>query len=389
MITRRQLLKGLAAAPVAAALAACGAATTSSGGAGSSGAASREPVFYGVSGPFSGNNAEYGRIWRKAMTMAVEELNGAGGIKGRQVELIYEDTQSDAKQSVPVAQKFVNDSRILAELGDFASPASMAASPIYQRAGMVQFGFTNSHPDFTKGGDYMFSTTLSQRQDAAFLAETAVAKLGKRQAVLYRNTDWGKTTHGIYVERVKELGGEVVAIENYPEEEKDFRSLLAKVRDTRPEVLALISYYNDGALLMQQARAAGLGGVKVVANGACYSPQFLSLGGEAVNDVVLTAVFFPGNPRPEVQRFVADYRQRNNNETPDSFAAIAYDAVKILAWATERGGFDRGGIRKALAEGTDIPSVIFGPFKFSDERRVENARMVPLQVKNGEFTTFS
>ena len=342
-----------------------------------------------MSGPFSGDNAEYGRIWRKAMTLALEEINGAGGIKGRRLDLVYEDTQSDAKQSVPVAQKFVNDTRILAELGDFASPASMAASPIYQRAGMVQFGFTNSHPDFTKGGDCMFSTTLSQRQDAAFLAETAMTRLGKRQAVLYRNTDWGKVTQGIYVDKVKELGGEVVAVENYLESEKDFKSLLVKVRDLNPEVLALISYYTDGALLLQQARAAGFENTKIIANGACYSPQFLNLGGAAVNDVVLTAVFFPGNPRPDVQRFVAEYGKRNNNETPDSFAAIAYDAVKILAWATERGGFTRPGIRKALAEGTDIPSVIYGPFKFSEERRVENAKAVPLQVKNGQFVALT
>ncbi len=197
-IDRRRVLRGLAAAPAAGLLVGRFEAPAR--------AAQEGPVRFGVSGPFSGNNAEYGRIWQNAMTLAVEEINGAGGIQGRQLELVYEDTQSDPKQSVPVAQKFVSDPMIVAELGDFASPASMAASPIYERGKLVQFGFTNSHPDFTKGGEYMFSTTLSQEQDAAFLAQTAFDRLGKKQAVLYRNTDWGKVSADIYVEELKKLG---------------------------------------------------------------------------------------------------------------------------------------------------------------------------------------
>jgi branched-chain amino acid transport system substrate-binding protein len=82
----------------------------------------------------------------------------------------------------------------VAELGDFSSTASMAASPIYQRAGLVQFGFTNSHPDFTKGGDYMWSNAITQNDSAPSLADYAVKDLGlKRLAVFNLNTDWGKT----------------------------------------------------------------------------------------------------------------------------------------------------------------------------------------------------
>lgn len=384
-----------AATPAATAAPAAGAATTpttAAAGQAAPTAAAAQPaaaapaggsIYYGVSGPFSGDNAEYGRIWKNAMAMALDEINGAGGVKGRKVELDYEDTQSDPKQSVPVAQKFVNDSKILAELGDFASPASMAASPIYERAKMVQFGFTNSHPDFTKGGEFMFSLVLTQQQDASFLAQTGVEKLGKNQAVLYRDTDWGKVTQQIYVDKVKSLGGQVLDVEKYLETEKDFSSIISKVRSAKPDVLALISYYNDGALIMQQVKQAGLQ-VKTIANGACYSPQFIKLGGDAVNGTLMTTVFFPGNPRPEVQKFVADYTQRYK-ETPDQFAALAYDAVKIITWATDKGGFDRVGIQKALAQGKDIPSVIYGPFQFGPDRRVNDAKAVVIQVQDGKF----
>jgi branched-chain amino acid transport system substrate-binding protein len=233
----------------------------------------------------------------------------------------------------------------------------------------------------------MFSLVLSQEQDASFLAQTAFDKLGKKQAVLYRNTDWGKTTADIYAKKIKDLGGEIVATENYLETEKDFKSILAKVRDAKPEVVSLISYYTDGALLVQQAKSVGLD-AKFVANGACYSPEFLQLAGDAANNVVMTTVFFPGDPRPEVQAFVKAYNAKVGQD-PDQFAALAYDAVKILAWATEKGGFDRQAIQKQMAEGSDLPSVIYGPFKFSAEHRVENAKAAAIVVKDGKYTSLS
>ena len=374
---RRRFLRGLAVAPAAGVLI----ANARPGRLAARGEG--EPVRFGVSGPFSGNAAEYGRIWTQGFDLALEEINGAGGLQGRLVELQLEDSQADPKQSLPIAQKFVNDDSILAELGDFASPASMAASPIYERGKLVQFGFTNSHPDFTKGGEYMFSPSISQLQDATYLAGLAVERAGKKQAVLYRNTDWGKVSSEIYVETLEELGGEAVLLDSYLEDEKDFKSLLAKVRDAEPESLTLISYYTDGALIVQQAKDVGIE-VPIVAIGSCYSPQFIELGGDAAEGVLLATSFFPTDPRPEVQTFVSAYKAKYD-ETPDLFAAGAYDAVKIIAWAAEQGDFTREGIREALDSGTDIPSVIHGPFTFNDERRVDNIEEVAIKVENGTF----
>lgn len=375
--TRRRFVQGLAAAPAAGALFAAGFPAVVRR------ASAQEPVKFGVSGPFSGNAAEYGRIWKKGFELALEEINGAGGVQGRPVELQYEDSQSDPKQSVPVAQKFVTDESILAELGDFASPASMAASPIYERGKLVQFGFTNSHPDFTKGGEYMFSPSISQTQDATYLSQLAYERAGQRQAILYRNTDWGKVSADIYVERLEELGGEAVLVDSYLESEKDFKALLAKVRDAEPESLTLIAYYTDGALLVQQAKDVGIE-VPIVAIGSCYSPQFIELGGEATEGVLLATSFFPTDPRPEVQTFVAAYEAKHG-EAPDLFAAGAYDAVKIVTWAVDQGGPDREAIRETLDTGVDIPSVIHGPFTFNDERRVDDVEEVPIKVENGTF----
>ena len=156
--------------------------------------AQSDPVLIGVSGPLTGPNAQYGLQWKQGFDLALDKINADGGVKGRKVAYQFEDSQSDPRQAVAIAQKFVADPRILIELGDFSSPASMAASPIYQRAGLVQYGFTNSHPDFTKAGDFMWSPSVSQADEQPLLASYAVRLGFKRIAVLHLNTDWGRTS---------------------------------------------------------------------------------------------------------------------------------------------------------------------------------------------------
>ncbi len=166
-----------------------------------------------------------------ASTSRSSEINGAGGAKGRPLAYIFEDSQSDPRQSVALAQKFVADPRIVIELGDFSSPASMAASPIYQRAKLVQFGFTNSHPDFTKGGDYMWSNSTNQAEEQPKLYDFAAAVGLKRPAVLHLNTDWGRTAKDAFVKAAEAGGAKVAAVEAYLSAEQDFRPTLVRVRD--------------------------------------------------------------------------------------------------------------------------------------------------------------
>ena len=369
MLTRRRFLLNLAA-------------VSATAGVGPARAAD-DSVVFGVSLPLSGSMAEFGRTWRKAQAVALDEINAAGGIKGRRLELVYEDSQGDPKQTVAIAQKFVDDTRILACLGDIPTPAIMAASPVFQKARMVQMSM-GSHPDLTKTGEFIFANQMSQRQIAASLATIGVSRLGKTQAVLYRNTDWGKVVQSIYVEKVKELGGQIVLADSYLETEKDFRALMAKVRAARPEVLCLVAYYTDGALAVQQAKAAGVES-RIIVSEACYSPQFIKLGGDAVNGILTQTLFFPESGRPDVQKFVAGYRAKHG-EDPDFFASIGYDGVRIMAWAAERGGLTRDGIQQALLKGEGIPSVTFGPFKFNEIRRVAVGALAPIIIKDGKFT---
>lgn len=369
MITRRLLLSAAAAAPLAA-------------------RAEADPVVVGVSAPLTGQYAQYGADWLRGFDLALAEVNGSGGIGGRPLKTDVQDTQSDPRQSVAVAQKFVADPRVVMELGDFSSAASMAASPIYQRGKLVQFGFTNSHPDFTKGGDYIWSNAPNQADDMPVLAEYAIGKLGFRKlGVVFINGDWGRTSKDIFAKAAADRGATVVANEGYLPNEQDFRSTLVRVRDAGPDALILIAYYPDGAQVVRQARAMGLA-QPVVATGSVYSPKFLELGGPAVEGVFTNANYFPEDPRPVVQRFVAGFRAAYGTD-PGSYNARAYDAMVVAATVLRQAGPTRQGVHDGLGALRDVPSVLFGTVTFDPAtRRVRNPASVDLVVKDGRFAVW-
>ena len=349
--------------------------------------ATGDPVLLGVSGPLTGANAQYGAQWRKGFDLALGEINGDGGIHGRPLAYMFEDSQSDPRQSVAIAQKLVNDPRIVAEVGDFSSTASMAASPIYQRAGLVQYGFTNSHPNFTKGGDYMWSPALTSTAETPRLVQYA-AKLGlKKVALLYLDNDWGRSSEATFRQVAPSLGVDVVAAEGYRAGEQDFRSTLVRVRDAHPDGIALISYYDDGAGIVRQLRDVGLTQT-IVAIGSIYSPKFIELAGKAAEDVYTESTFFPGDANPAVTRFVDAFKAKYGEE-PDEFDADAYDAMVMLAAALRQGGPDRKGVRDGLAAVRDVPSVIFGHATFDPAtRRVTGGTPAFLEVRDGAFVAW-
>ena len=350
-------------------------------------AQTKDPILIGVSGPLTGQYAQYGAQWKKGFDLALDEINASGGINGRPLAYEFEDTQSDPRQTVTVARKFVADERIVVEVGDFSSAASMAASPIYQAAQMVQFGFTNSHPDFTKGGDYVWSNAVNQADEMPLLANF-LRDLGlKKIAVLHLNSDWGRTAKDLLVEAVKARGGEIVGAEAYLADEKDFRSAIVRLRGANPDSIALISYYPDGAQLTRQIRQAGIT-LPIVAGGSIYSPKFLELGGADVNGVLTTVPFFPDDPRPLVQKFVKSFEAKFGAQ-PDAYNGRAYDTVILLAAVMRQFGTDRKAIQQGLGKIKDVPSVVYGSVTFDTEtRRVANPLVSRIEVKNGKWAAY-
>jgi branched-chain amino acid transport system substrate-binding protein len=370
MLGRRTLLAGTAAVGVAALTRVRSAAADA-------------PVTVGVSGPLTGPNAQYGAQWKASFDLALEQIKAAGG---PDIQYVFEDSQADPRQSVAIAQKFVNDDRIIIEIGDFSSTASMAASPIYQRGKLVQFGMTNSHPDFTKGGDYMWSSSISQAEEQPNLADYAINGLGlKKLAVLHLNTDWGTTAKNLFVKAAQDKGAEVVATEGFLPNEKDFRSTLVRMRDANPTGLILEAYYADAAVIARQVRDLGLK-QPIAAVGSVYSPKLMELGGDAVNGIYTQSNFFPGDPRPEVQSFVKAFEAKYNR-APDGFNATAYDTMNLVSALVKQFGATREAMHDGLAKIKDVPSVVYGSMTFDPvTRRVSGARFERLVVKDQKFT---
>jgi len=349
---------------------------------------SGDPVTIGVSGPLTGPQAQYGELWKQGFDLALKKINADGGINGHPLQYIFEDSQNDPRQSIAIAQKFISDPSIVVEVGDFSSTASMAASPLYQRGGLVQFGFTNSHPDFTRTGDYMWTNSISQSQEQQLMADYAVDKLGlKKIAVMHLNTDWGTTAKNIFIEEAKKRGAEVVATEGYLPAEKDFRATLTRIKAANPDGIMLESYYSDGALVVRQIRELGID-LPIVAVGSVYSPDFLKIAGDAAEGVHTAAYFTAVSPRPEVQSFIKDFTATYGQE-PNNFNAMAFDTMNLLAEVMRRYGTTREDIKSGLGQISGISSVLFPQVSFDPEtRRVMGLEATDLIVKNGEFQLY-
>ncbi|MBP1716500.1 MAG: hypothetical protein H6Q42_4703 [Deltaproteobacteria bacterium] len=329
---------------------------------------SADPIYVAVSAPLTGNYAEYGQNWQKAMNLAVGWLNAAGGINGRPLELVYNDSKSDPKDAAALAQKYTSDPKYVAQIGDFTSTACMAAQPIYDKAGMVH------------------GIIGTQAGEGPFMARYAVEKLGKKKiAVLYINNDWGIATKDYFVKPAKDMGADILAIESFFETDKDFTGVLTKLRGYKPELLYIPSMYNEMALIAKQREKLGWTDVLLSGPGSLYSPKLLEIGGTSVNGLYTSAVFFPKDPSPAVQKFVKGYEEKYKS-TPNMFAAIAYDGANLMAETIRKAGTNRKAIRDELAKTKDFVGVT-GKIAFTEQRDVVKDYR-HLVIKNVEFVLY-
>ena len=355
-------------------------------GCGNSSSQSKE-ISLGLTAPMTGDYAEYGNAFKNAIELAIEKANAEGGINGKKLKLVVGDSKADPKEAANIAQKFSADSSIQAVIGDFTSTAAFAGSHIYQKNGLVQLSPTSSHPDFTKGGNFIFRNISTQADEGPIVAKYAVNDLHKKKiAVIYINNDWGVVAKDNFVKGVQDAGGEIVDVEAYlPEQGKDFSAILTKIRDKNPDMLYLGCMYTDGALIAQQTRKMNFN-IDLIGTASLYSDELLKLGGSAVEGFHMTCSFFPGDQRPEVQDFVKRYNEKYS-KNPTMFAAQAYDAANMIIKALKEGATDRKSLRDKLAAIKDFPGVT-GVTSFDENRNVKK-EISKLVVKDGKYTPFT
>lgn len=343
-------------------------------------------IALGLTAPMTGDYAEYGNVFKNAIELAIEKANTEGGINGKKVKLVVGDSKADPKEAANIAQKFVADTSIQAVIGDFTSTAAFAGSPIYQKNGLVQLSPTSSHPDFTKGGNFIFRNISTQADEGPVVAKYAVNDLHKKKiAVIYINNDWGVVAKDNFIKGVQEAGGEIVDVEAYlPEQGKDFSAIITKIREKNPDMLYLGCMYTDAALIAQQTRKANFN-IDLIATASVYSDELLKLGGSAVEGFHMTCSFYPGDTRPEVQDFVKRYTEKYG-KNPTMFAAQAYDAANMVIKALKDGATDRKSLRDKLAAIKDFPGVT-GVTSFDENRNVKK-EISKLVITNGKYVPF-
>ncbi len=343
-------------------------------------------VRLGVFMSLTGDTAQYGISALNGYRMAVEEANATGGAGGRRVELIVQDTRSDAVETEVVVERLVREVRVHALLGEVVSSRSLAAARVAQREGVPMLTPSATSPDVTAVGNYVFRSCYTDTFQGAAIAHFAAGRLGARRAAFLIDSDqrYSLDLARIIREDFVRHGGEVVAEQEYREGAADFSIQLAEVGAAKPDVVFIPGYYLEAGLLARQARAIGIE-VPLVGGDGWDSPRLYEIGGDAMTGGFYSSHFSAEDPDPQVQRFVADYR-RLFVATPDSFAATAYDAARIMLAAVARSpSLERTAIRDALAETREFPGVT-GAVTFDAERNAVKSVVVVRIGGSGHMT---
>lgn len=352
---------------------------------GSNETTSDDKYYIACGAPFTGDDAQYGNFFKKALDMKVNEINEAGGINGKLIQIDYFDDKSTPKEASNIAQMVTSDSKYIAEIGSYNSTCVLAGAPIYQEAGMVQMAPTAGHPDITKANDHLFRLQNSNEVEYTWLANVAVNKIGaKKIAIVHLENDSGIVLSQILNEQIPQMGGEVVLTESYVQGQvSDFSSILTKLKAAQPELIICVTSYNDMGTMLQQAKQIDLGDVKWVSSGMIYSDDFLKLAGDAGEGVYSMTVFFADNPDETIANFTQKYRALYDNESPNYFATNAYEALALIEAALKNGATDRASLYEELLKIKEWHGET-GYATFDDDRMV-NRDMTVIKVENGKW----
>jgi branched-chain amino acid transport system substrate-binding protein len=310
-----------------------------------------QPIRIGEYGSLTGSTATFGLSTKNGVDLALAEINAAGGVKGRPLEVIVEDDQGKPEEAAAVVQKLINKDRVVAIIGEVASSRSLAAAPICQANGVPMVTPSSTNPAVTAVGDYIFRVCFIDSFQGEVMAQFARENLKASTSAVLTDikNDYSVGLAEFYKTTFTKLGGKVVSEVSYSEGDKDFKGQLTTIKRAKPDVIFVPGYYTEAGLIAQQARELGIQQT-ILGGDGWESPKLLEIGGAALEGAYYCNHYFAGAPIPRIQEFVAKYRTRFG-EDPDSIAALAYDAAKLLASAMEASSTLAGSeIRDILAQ---------------------------------------
>ena len=346
-------------------------------------APAQETIKIGFFAPITGPVAADGASAKQSVELAVKDVNAAGGIKGKKIELVVYDDRLNPQEAVAIANKLIEKDQVVGVVsGSYSGPTRVTA-PIFAKAGMPMVAGYAVHPDVTKAGESNFRNGFLGEVEGGAAGEYAVKALkSKNPAVIFMDNDFGREISAGFIKRAEKLGAKVVVqqVYKYPGE-KDFRPFLTRIKDAKPDLIFAAGYYDVAALIVRQAKELGIT-VQILAEEGFDSPKFIELAGKDAEGVIIATNLDRDDSRPVVQNYLKNYKAAYGID-PYMVGASSYDAFMILVNAIERAGTDQKAVIKALLETKDYNGLTG---KLSRFFKGEVVKPVQFQVvKDGKF----
>jgi branched-chain amino acid transport system substrate-binding protein len=341
--------------------------------------------------PLTGDIAVLGQGVKRAVRLAVEEANNARRFTGFTLAALEFDDRSDPKEAVNVANRIASDPDIVAVVGHFNSGCSIPAAKIYAEAGIPMVSPAASNPELTRQQlspqwrwpRSVFRVNTTDDVQGVFAAEDALGRLKRKTvAIIHDKTAYGQGIAEEFQKRFTAGGGRVLSFDGVQVGDKDFKALLTRVKPTKPDLLYFGGIFNEGGLILKQAREVGLTG-DFMAGEANYDPEFLRIAGDAAEGAYVTFLGRPPELLSSANAFIEKYRLRYPSDEIRAYDAYGYEITNILLEALEKVGPDRAKITAYLRNVRYVG--VLGETSFDEKGDTRNKTITLFQVKKGAF----
>lgn len=340
----------------------------------------------GVITPLTGEGATYGEATKQGLDLALEEINKAGGVDGKNVKLLYEDSQIKPRPATGAIHKLITIDKVPVIIGAFGSSVTLSIAPIAERNKVVLFSASSTADDIKGAGDYIFRNVPPNRAQGKTAAKFAIEKLGKKRAAVFHiNNDYGISLTKSFQETFKQEGGDLLITETYNQGDRDFKTQLSKIKEKNPDVVFYPGHYQESGLILKQARELGIKSEFIGGDGS-YSSELIKIAGDAAEGSYYTLMAMGyGVADDEIKAFTEAFQKKYGIE-PDVYSGYAYDALKIIVRAIENGGYASDGIKNALYKTKNFKGIT-GLTSFDEFGEVDKPFYI-YEVRNGKFGLF-
>src|SRR6184192_1917227 len=321
-------------------------------GSGMVGAADTGVIKVGEVGSMTGTEATFGTSSDRGIQLAVKEVNGAGGIKGRQIQVIALDDEGKPEEAATAATRLIASEHVLALLGEVASTRSLFMAPKAQAAKVPMVSPSSTNEKVTAVGDYIFRACFIDPFQGYVMAKFATETLKLKKAAILRDVrnDYSVGLAKVFNDNFTKMGGQIVDNESYSSGDVDFKAQLTNIKGAAPQALYVPGYYTDVGLIARQAREVGLT-VPLLGGDGWDSEKLYEIGGAALEGSFFSNHYSVDDPSPRIQEFVTKFKKAYGGQVPDSLAAQAYDAAGMLFEAMQKAPDLTGpNIRSTLAD---------------------------------------